>query len=29
VAGMFRARSLLAGQGFSVKVFFIALAGKL
>jgi ABC-2 type transport system permease protein len=28
VAGMFRAQALLAGQGFSVKVFLRALAGK-
>jgi ABC-2 type transport system permease protein len=28
VAGMFRAQTLLSGQAFSVKLFFLALAGK-
>ncbi len=29
VAGMFRAQSLLSGQGFKLKTYFRALAGRL
>jgi hypothetical protein len=28
VAGMFRAQALLSGQGFNLKTYFRALAGK-
>jgi hypothetical protein len=29
VAGMFRAEALLSGQGFKLKMYFRALAGKM